>query len=97
MGCACPLWLRADNYRRWSYPLHIFDKIELAQFEYLQAPISSFWEEMLVISYGDWRKMVRGGTLHEGMAFDPEKNFVDALVESYGYSASDFPESWRMK
>ena len=34
------------------------------------------YESALSHQYGDWRKMVKGGSLHEGCYFDPDKSYT---------------------
>ena len=46
-------------------------------FEFLYIPIGRNYEHALTVRYGDWKKMVRGESLHEGIFFDTEKSYID--------------------
>ena len=41
---------------------------------YIKVPVG--YEKILEHHYGDWKKLVKGGSLHEGAAFDTEKPYT---------------------
>jgi len=59
-------WLRED-YRDTSY----------MPFEFLSVPVPIGFESRLNIQYGDWRKIVRGTSLHGEVIFDVNKSYLE--------------------
>lgn len=53
-----------------------FNKLIELPFEntFILCPLS--YDEVLTHSYGHWKKLVRGGSLHEGCFFDPDKPYT---------------------
>lgn len=53
-----------------------FDDIIELPFENLTISCPIKYEEVLTNSYGNWKKLVKGGSLHEGCFFDPDKPYT---------------------
>lgn len=51
------------------------DVVELP-FENTYISCPQMYDEILTYSYGNWRKMIRGGSLHEGCFFDPDNPYT---------------------
>ncbi len=53
-----------------------FDELIDLQFENTDILCPKKYDEVLTHSYGNWKKFVKGGSLHEGCFFDPDKSYV---------------------
>ena len=67
---------------RYRWPLECFDgeSIELP-FEYLSVTVPASFEKMLQITYGDWKKYVKGDSMHSGLIPDAETSWQDKIME----------------
>lgn len=83
--CGLVCW-REEVLRRFHWRSDIFNDLIEVPFEYLKVPIPRSYNECLQQSYGDWHKLVRGGSLHEGTLYDVNRSYKDVLVEKFGYS-----------
>lgn len=83
--CGLVCW-REEVLRRFQWRSDIFNDLIEVPFEYLKVPIPRSYNECLQQSYGDWHKLVRGGSLHEGTLYDVNRSYKDVLVEKFGYS-----------
>ena len=67
-----PMRKQCQYYRReW------FEEITYLDFELLKLPAPSGYIKLLEGLYGDWRKHVIGGSLHDGIFFDVEHPYTD--------------------
>ena len=48
-------------------------------FEMLTVPVPKEYDKILKVYYGDWHKMVRGGSVHGGVIFDTDKSYKTYL------------------
>ena len=68
------------SYReRHTLDAKFFDSQNFVPFEMIQMPIPSGAEELLTISYGDWRTPVLFNTCHSHLVFDPYTSYKDYL------------------
>ena len=80
----CEEWVAAAanfNYTsRYRWPASCFEggTVEL-QFEYLTISVPVQYEKMLEITYGDWRKFVKGDSMHEGLILDACVSYPEKL------------------
>ncbi|MBQ3808996.1 MAG: LicD family protein [Kiritimatiellae bacterium] len=77
-----------------NYPAIWFAETEIADFEYLQVPVPRQYDALLTAEYGDWHKFVRGtegGTRHDWMRFDTERDYKTVLIEEFGYKPEEMP------
>lgn len=94
--CMCPrnyyIWSShsLESFARWTYPVEIFNETRYVPFEYLMVPIPSGFEQLLTISYGDWRKFVRGTSFHSTLIVDTERDYKDVLKQRFGYTDDEF-------
>ena len=54
-----------------------FDDIIELPFENFSISCPAGFEEVLIHSYGNWKELVKGGSLHEGCFFDPDKPYTE--------------------
>lgn len=80
----CDEWVAAAatfTYKsRYRWPARLFDggTVELP-FEYLQVAVPAQYERMLELTYGDWRKFVKGDSLHGQLLLDAEVPYPQKL------------------
>lgn len=63
-----------------------FDDLTNLQFENTTIICPKRYDEILSYVYGDWNKMVKGGSLHEGCFYDPDKPYTfykDKYVDNF--------------
>lgn len=48
-------------------------------FENLSVPVPIGYDNILKVSYGDWHKFVRGGSVHGGVIFDTERPYTEYI------------------
>lgn len=72
--------------RDWNFwPAECFSGYKDVPFEYLTVAIPNGAERILDITYGDWRRPVKGGAAHGGVYYDADRPYKDVLVEKFGY------------
>ena len=74
---------------KYRYQVADLLDVEDAQFEYLTLMIPSRYETILTKTYGDWRKIVKGGALHTFLEVSPSVGYKTLLVEKYGYGKEE--------
>jgi lipopolysaccharide cholinephosphotransferase len=52
-------------------------------FEFLKIPVPSNYEHVLNHRYGNWRKFVKGGSMHGGVIFDTDISYKEYLRNYY--------------
>lgn len=75
-----PMVLRMMRKKSWV------DELISVPFEYLYVKIPRCYDEILTHYFGDWHKMVRGGSMHEGAVFYVDRDYKSVLKEDYGYT-----------
>lgn len=53
-----------------------FEEIIEVPFEFLSIPAGKMYEHALTQRYGDWKKLVKGAALHDGIFFDTRKSYT---------------------
>lgn len=79
--CPCG-WGYKHRYRYWVDDLQ--ETIDVP-FEYLTLKVPQKYVSVLDKTYGDWNKIVKGGSLHDDMEMDAKTSYRDVLVNKYGY------------
>lgn len=51
----------------------------LFSFEFVQIPVLRSYNDFLTCLYGDWHKMIKGTSYHQGIFFDPEKPYKEYI------------------
>ena len=49
------------------------------RFEMIEVPVPVNYDNLLQKTYGDWRTPVKGGSVHGGVFFDPDKSYKEYL------------------
>ena len=57
-------------------PKSWFDEIVQLPFENTLISCPKYYEKALSHQYGNWKKWVKGGSLHEGCFFDPDRPYT---------------------
>lgn len=90
----CPEWwgifTGGTDTKRWSYTQDLLQETIYLPFEHMQVPVPKDYEEILNITYGDWKSFVRGGACHSGLVVDVKRSYREVLIEQFGYLPSDF-------
>lgn len=90
----CPEWwgifTGGTDTKRWSYTQDLLQETIYLPFEHMQVPVPKAYEEILNITYGDWKSFVRGGACHSGLVVDVKRSYREVLIEQFGYLPSDF-------
>ena len=63
--------------RKWIQRRDDYKKVVHLPFEFTTVPVCSNYEHSLTMLYGDWHKMVRGNSQHEGSYFDTEHPYSE--------------------
>ena len=76
----------------------IFDKTEFAAFEKLRVPISSEYNEILSVEYGDWRTPIKYPSYHgitSDKVYSVDKSYKELMkpYETFSYFAKIFVQS----
>ncbi len=74
---------------RFIYPPNVLENCVKVPFEYLMVPVFSAYEDILEISYGNWRVPVENASGHEKLILSTNKAYTDILMEEFGYSANE--------
>lgn len=74
-----PVSYSASFSRKHQYPKSWFEDLIELPFEHLQLSASRYYEDILQIDYGNWRKHVVGGDAHGGVFFDVNHPYTDYL------------------
>lgn len=61
------------------FPKAWFAKTEYLPFENIMIPVPAEFDKLLTHLYGDYREMVRGGSDHENIIFEPEIPYAEYL------------------
>lgn len=78
----CYAWPFEMLKRRESYDKEMFDNIIYVPFEHIMVPIPKNYDSILRQCYGDYMTPVKGGTLHQGIWFDPDKPYMEWFKEN---------------
>lgn len=63
------------NMSRFMWEKEDFKEIVEVQYETTTINVPKEYDKVLKKTYGDWHIMKRGGSLHEGLFFDPNKSY----------------------
>lgn len=63
--------------KKWIQSRNDYKKTVHLPFEFTTVPVCSNYEHSLTMLYGDWHKMVRGDSQHEGFYYDTEHPYSD--------------------
>ena len=90
-GISAPLNGFGIPPHRGIWPTELFAEDVEVDFEYLRVKIPARTDEILSISYGDWRTPVKSGvSWHEWMRYDTERDYKTVLIEEFGYKPEEF-------
>lgn len=64
---------------RWIHSRKDLQSTIYMPFEMLEVPVPSGYENILNHVYGNWKKFVKGNSVHGGVVFDPEKPYTEYL------------------
>jgi len=70
-----PLGLEFANTLHFKFRSH-FEEIIEVPFEFLSIPAGKMYEHALTQRYGNWKKLVKGAVLHDGIFFDTRKSYT---------------------
>ncbi len=63
--------------KRWMHYRADYESTVEMPFEFLTIPVSANYNHALEVCYGDWHKMVRGGSEHEGIILDADHPYTE--------------------
>lgn len=63
--------------KKWMQNREDYNKILYMPFEFMNVPACSNYDHALTMVYGDWHKLVQGGSQHEGFYFDAEHSYKE--------------------
>jgi len=90
-GLSAPFFGYGNPPHRGIWPTEWFEHDMEVDFEYLRVKIPSRSDEILSLSYGDWRKPVKCGvSWHEWMRFETERDYKTVLIKEFGYNPEEF-------
>lgn len=67
------------GYDQYIYDLNKYEKTIYLQFEFLNIPAPFLYEDVLDKYFGDWKKYVKGTSLHGNVFYDTNKSYRDYL------------------
>ena len=74
---------------KYRYDVSDLQDVREADFEYLTLMVPKRAEVILEKTYGDWRKIVKGGALHSFVELNPFVDYKTTLVEKFGYKMEE--------
>ena len=66
---------------RWIYERSDLSEMVYKPFEMLSIPVPVGYEQMLNVTYGEWKKFVMGGSVDGGVIFDTERFYKEYLMQ----------------
>jgi len=75
--------------QKYRYPVELLEDTVDMPFEYLTLKVPARYEEVLTHTYGDWRKIVKGGSAHTIVAMSATESYKEKLIDAYGYSEQE--------
>lgn len=63
----------------WIWKYDYFKEVEYIPFEFLSIPVPKYHDEVLSITYGNWRKFVIGNNLHGEIVFDVNTPYTEYI------------------
>ena len=63
--------------KKWIQSRDDYKGVVNLPFEFTTVPVCSNYEHALTMLYGDWHKLVRGDSQHEGFYFDPDHPYKE--------------------
>lgn len=88
--CGLVSWGLSQKAFFWDSSIFKDERVMKVPFEHLMLPVPVAYDECLTTSYGDWHKMVKGGSWHNAVHMDADRGYRDVLIEEYGYHESDW-------
>lgn len=79
-------WGYAQRYR---YPVKLLQNTIDVPFEYLTVKVPQRYDELLTQTYGNWHKIVKGGSAHKIIEMSPFLCYKEILKKKYGYSTKE--------
>lgn len=97
-GLSAPFFGYGSPPHRGIWPTEWFAEDVETDFEYLRAKIPARAEDILSLSYGNWRIPVKSGvSWHDWMKYDTERDYKTVLIEEFGYKPEEFEPGYRRK
>lgn len=85
---------RWESWKKYEWPSWCFKEYTEKEFEYLKVKVPTAFDKILTETYGDWHKMVKGASMHDGTFYvDSKHSYKDILPQlysQYGYTKEDF-------